>query len=115
MSETQERKSSSKATIRLLCEKPEAIALLRALDRVDQPLKLSELVALTSCDYDKLLIIGNKMVEMNILELHRTAVDWRIILYSIKDEDIVKHIFAYYEKLTEKQKAELRAEGVTEV
>jgi hypothetical protein len=115
MSEDKSRKSSSKATIRLLCEKPEAIKLLRALDKVDQPLKLSELVVLTSCDYDKLLIIGNKMVEMNILELHRTAVDWRIILYSIKDEDMVKQIFQYDDKLTDKRKAELGAEGVTEV
>lgn len=108
-------KASSLATIRAICEKEGAVKILRCLDRVSEPLKPSEIEKLTSVSYDRVLSIGIRLSDMKILNLHRTEFDKRIILFSIQDPDIVKQIFDYDEKLTNKRKTELGQNGVEEV
>jgi hypothetical protein len=106
---------SSLATIRAICEKEGAVKILRCLDRLGEPLKPSEIEKLTSVSYDKILSVGIRLSEMGVLNLHRTAFDKRRIFFSVKDPDIVKAIFQYDDKLTDKRKTELGQNGVEEV
>lgn len=115
MSEKPVSKTSSLATIQAICERPDAIKILRCLDTVGEPAKVSQIENLTSVDYDRIVIIGNRLVDMGILQLDRQDFDKRVIRYSILNEEVVKEIFGYYEKQTAKRREEIGRKGVEEV
>lgn len=102
--------AGSLSTIRTICEKKEAIPILRCLDHACEPLKLSEIEEISGVSYDKCISICYRLVDVGILSLHRTVFDRRLCFFEIKDEDAVKRIFDYDEKLKVKE-AEQYASG----
>jgi len=115
LSENPIRKTSVSATIQAICEKPDAVKILHCLDRLGEPVKPSQIEKISGVDYDKIVVIGNRLVDMGVLQLDRQDFDKRVIRYSILNEEVVKQVFDYYDKQTAKRKAELGTEGVEEV
>jgi len=115
LSEETQRKMSSLATIIEICSKPDYIKILQYLDSVGEPMSPSQIEAITSVPYDKAIVACYRMVSIQILELHRNAVDKRHIRFSLLDDEMLKKIFDYYDKHAERLKTELNKEGVIEV
>ena len=115
MSEEPIRKASSLATIQAICEKPDAVKILRAYDKIGEPAKVSQIEEISGVSYQKTLDFSYRLSDMKVLELLRNPFETRVIRFGILDQEFVKRVFDYDDKQRVRRRTGLGAEGVTEV
>ena len=102
------------ATIRAICEKSEAIPILRCFDRTSEPLRPSEVSEVSGVDYDRTFSLLYRLVEVGILRLQITPFDKKARFFEVANESAVKQILQYYEKLRQRERELPRKKGEME-
>ena len=115
MSEEPIRKASNLATIQAICEKPDAVKILHAYDKVGEPAKVSAIAKISGVDYQKVIDFSYRLSDMKVLELLRNPFEQRVIRFGILDQAFIKQVFDYDDKQRAKRRAEINSQGVTEV
>jgi hypothetical protein len=106
------------ATIRAISENQTAILILRALNRVNDPLRISEISGISGLPYGTTYLEVWRLEQAKIVSIFNALYNTRNIYIQVVDREVVQQILDYHDKqkkqLAERQPSQNRISELPE-